>query len=50
MNKPISTLQMIVLLTNEVKNAETLYPWVSWPIPVLFPLFGLVLAIGERRD
>jgi len=42
--RPISTLQIIMLVTNEVKKAETLYPASVWPEPVLFPLLLLLIV------
>jgi len=35
MKRPISTAQMTVLETNEVKNAERLDPLCAWAIPLL---------------
>ena len=44
-NNPISIVQITVLVTNEVKNADKLDPFWCWAIPVLFPL--LFVDIGE---
>ena len=35
--RPISTVQIIVLVTKDVRKADKLDPLCAWAIPVVFP-------------